>query len=291
MSTNKTQEPVEIPKGIPEPDWLNKELYPFKSKYTRLSKGDMHYIDEGHGQTLLFVHGTPTWSFLYRKLISELSKDHRCIAIDHLGFGLSEKPLDFDGKPRSHAQNLLEFIESMALEGFTMVVHDYGGPIGLSAAMEIPERIKGVVLFNSWLWKTADNPEVKKIDRMLRNPLGKFLYLRLNFSAKVLLKQGFSNQELLSKPIHAHYKRPFHDRNSRLAPWRIGKELLGSSQWYGEQWGKLPVLTNKPWLILWGKRTDSSRWPTWRNGKRDCPGPKPLSWTAVILYKRKGPRK
>ena len=76
---------------IPTPAWVEDSLYPFDSRIIELEAGKMHYIDEGKGEVLLFVHGTPTWSFVYRKLIKELAADYRCIAIDHLGFGLSEK--------------------------------------------------------------------------------------------------------------------------------------------------------------------------------------------------------
>ena len=122
--------------------WVNPSLYPFKSKFISLDEGQMHYVDEGKGEILLFVHGTPTWSFLYRDFITELSKDYRCIAVDHLGFGLSEKPLSFDGKPESHTDNLIVFIEKMGLTNITLVVHDFGGPIGLGAAIQNHEKNK-----------------------------------------------------------------------------------------------------------------------------------------------------
>lgn len=235
-------------------NWLDTSLFPFESKFIHLASGQMHYIDEGEGDILLFVHGTPTWSFLYRHLVKELSKEYRCIAIDHIGFGLSEKPTSFDGKPESHSKNLLEFIELLQLEDITMVVHDFGGPIGIGAAIQIEPQIKSMVLFNTWLWETKYNPEVKKVHRMLNSPLGKFLYLKLNFSAKVLLKQGFHDKQKLTKTIHGHYKSPFPNTKSRLGPWNIGKELLGSSQWYQDQWEKLPALATKPWLIIWGDK-------------------------------------
>ena len=88
------------------PKWLNKSFYPFESKFLQLQAGHMHYVDEGKGNVILFVHGTPTWSFLYRDLIKDLSKDYRCIAIDHLGFGLSEAPNSFSGKPPGSCQKL-----------------------------------------------------------------------------------------------------------------------------------------------------------------------------------------
>ena len=92
--------------------WLDTTLYPFENKFIQLDAGKMYYVDEGEGDIILFVHGTPAWSFLYREHITELSKKHRCITVDHIDFGLSEKPENFDGTPQSHSKNLTEFMES-----------------------------------------------------------------------------------------------------------------------------------------------------------------------------------
>ena len=179
--------------------WIDTTLYPFENRFLQLETGNMHYVDEGKGETILFVHGTPTWSFLYRDFIKELSKENRCIAIDHIGFGLSEKPDSVPGTPEWHAQNLSEFIKKMNLQNITLVVHDFGGPIGLAAGIENNDRINKVVLFNSWLWATKQNQEAQKIDKLINSRLGKFMYLNMNFSPKVLLKKGFANKKNLSK--------------------------------------------------------------------------------------------
>ncbi len=235
-----------------EPKWLDRTLYPFTHKYARLETGTMHYVDEGEGETLLFVHGTPTWSFLYRDMIQALSKNHRCIAIDHLGFGLSEKPEKFSGLPEDHAENLASFIEKLDLRDITLVVHDFGGPIGLSAGIEHADRIKRVVLMNSWLWATKEIPSVQKIDKLVKGWLGKLLYLNFNFSPRVLLRQGFSDKKNLPRDVHNHYLRPFPDRASRKPLLALARALAGSSDWYAEQWQRLDRLADKDWLILWG---------------------------------------
>ena len=235
------------------------DMYPFKSKYIELSAGKMHYIDEGKGDVILFVHGTPTWSFLYRKQIQELRKTNRCIAIDHLGFGLSEKPLEFDGKPESHAKNLVEFIEKLDLQEVNLVVHDFGGPIGLGAAITAPSRINRIALFNTWLWETKNEKEAQKIDRILNGWMGRFMYLRMNFSPKVLLKKGFADKKKLTKKAHRHYKDVFPNKDSRYGMLRIGQALVGSSDWYQAQWEKLEVLEKKPWMIMWGMQDEFIR--------------------------------
>ncbi|MEX2345148.1 MAG: alpha/beta fold hydrolase [Balneolaceae bacterium] len=219
---------------------------------TKLEGGAMHYVDEGEGDIILFVHGTPTWSFLYRDFIKNMSKNYRAIAIDHIGFGLSEKPVHFEGRPQDHAKNLSAFIQKLDLKNITLVVHDFGGPIGLAAGMDQPERIKQVVLFNTWLWETQSNEAIQKADKIIQSFLGRFLYLRYNFSPRVLLKKGFADKTKLSKEIHRQYIKPFPDKNSRLGLYRIAQSLAGSSEWYSDQWEKLQVLQDKPWLIIWG---------------------------------------
>lgn len=233
-------------------DWLDKDMYPFEHNYLSLESGRMHYVDKGNGSTLLFVHGTPTWSFLYRKFIEELSKDYRCIAPDHIGFGLSEKPVEFSGTPEQHAKNLIAFIEALDLQHITLIVHDFGGPIGLAAALDMNDRIDRIVMFNTWLWATKSNPAAQKIDRILNSSMGKFMYLRMNFSPKVLLKQGFFDRKKLTKSIHKQYIYPFPTKDSRWALLNIGQSLVGSSDWYQQQWELLEKLESKPWLILWG---------------------------------------
>ncbi|MEX0966042.1 MAG: alpha/beta fold hydrolase [Bacteroidia bacterium] len=234
--------------------WVDTVQYPFAHHYFQLEAGRMHYVDEGEGEVILFVHGTPTWSFLYRDMIRELSKSHRCIAIDHLGFGLSDKPQDFPGTPQAHARNLSAFIQALDLKDITLVVHDFGGPIGLSAAIAEPVRIKKIVLFNTWLWETASDPGARKVDKIVNSALGRFLYLRMNFSPKVLLKKGFADKANLTKNIHRQYLLPFPDKTSRYPLLRLAKSLVGASSWYQEQWELLHKISDKPWLLVWGTK-------------------------------------
>ena len=236
-----------------ENNWINQELYPFKSHFFELpSGGKMHYVDEGEGEVILFVHGTPTWSFLYREFIKALSTNYRCIAIDHLGFGLSDKSPSFNGNVEAHVQHLSTLIQKLDLKEVTLVVHDFGGPIGLGAALQDPTRIKRIVAFNTWLWETASNPAVRKVGKLLDSWLGKWMYLRLNFSPKVLLKQAFKNKSKLPGFVHQQYILPFPDKDSRWGLLNIGKQLLGASDWYELQKEALPRLKHIPWLFIWG---------------------------------------
>lgn len=234
-------------------DWVDRSAYPFRSSYLDLGAGRLHYVDEGSGPALLFVHGTPTWSFLYRHLLRELSRDHRVVAVDHLGFGLSDKPAGWGYRPADHARNLALLVEHLGLDDFTLVVHDFGGPIGLSYALEHPERVRSLVLFNTWLWSLRGTP-AERASRAMSGPLGRFLYRRLNFSPRVLLKAVYGDKGKLTPSIHRQYIAPFPTAASREAPWVLARELIGSSDWYEGLWGRLDRIADKPALLLWGMK-------------------------------------
>src|SRR5687768_281873 len=127
-------------KAIETADW--RLLYPFQSHELRLESLRYHYVDEGAGWPLLFVHGNPTWSFYWRNLILPLRESYRCIAPDHIGCGLSDKPQDYNYRLSQHAANLVELIERLDLNDITLLVHDWGGAIGLRAALTVPQRFK-----------------------------------------------------------------------------------------------------------------------------------------------------
>lgn len=233
-------------------DWVDKNLYPFSSNFMEMPAGKMHYIDEGEGEVLLFVHGTPTWSFLYRNYVKKLSANYRCIAIDHLGFGLSDKPRNFAGTPQKHYENLSLFIDSLQLDSFTLIVHDFGGPIGLPYAIQHPEKVSNIVLFNTWLWETKTDEAAQKVNKLLHSKLGNAIYLNTNFSPKVLLKKAFYDTKKLPKNVHQHYQQPFPNKANRYGLLKIGQALVGSSNWYKEQWEQIDSIKNHPTLILWG---------------------------------------
>ncbi len=124
-------------------------LYPFASRWFDSSAGRVHYIDEGAGPTILFCHGAPTWSFLYRRIVRALRDRFRCVAVDHLGFGLSERPTGFGYTVAEHTAVLGELIDHLRLEDFVVMGHDWGGPIGLGAASARADRVRGIVTWSS----------------------------------------------------------------------------------------------------------------------------------------------
>lgn len=234
--------------------WINKREYPFTEHYFSTAEGRIHYVDEGTGESLLMVHGTPVWSFLYRKLIKDFSSLYRVVAPDHLGFGLSEKPSNWSARPIDHARNLTALIESLNLTDITLFVHDFGGPVGLSYALENPQKIKRLVIFNSWMWSLAGDKNIARGSRLFGGAVGKLLYQGLNLSPKFLIPQMMGDKSKLTREVHQHYLAPFPDWKTRYAPWRMAHELLASSDWFDSLWQKREHIKHIPALILWGMK-------------------------------------
>ncbi len=238
--------------------------YPFAGKWHQTSEGAMHYLDEGQGEVMLFVHGTPTWSFLYRNIIRRFSRHYRCIAADNLGFGLSEKRPDADYRPEAHSRRLESLIDSLGLKKITLVVHDFGGPIGLNYGLRHSENITKMVIFNTWLWSNHDDAQKVKVAKVLGGPIGKFLYRYLNFSPKYLMKMAFHDKTKLTPALHAEYLRPFAERSQREAPLVLPQSLL--SDWFGTLWDQREKIASIPALIIWGMndpafgKKDLERW-------------------------------
>lgn len=245
----------EIAESRPAPPWLDRAAYPFTPRTLRLTDGAVSYVDEGRGDPILFVHGTPTWSFEYRHLIRALSATHRCIAIDHLGFGLSERPADFAYTPEAHARVLAEFVDRLGLDRFTLVAHDYGGPIALPLVLARPERVRGLVLLNSWMWSFADDTDLRRKARLAGGAIGRFLYRRLNFSLRSLMPGSYGDRAKLTPEIHRQYLAPFADRDGRgRVLWTLARALLGSSAHFDSIWQRRDRLSQVPALVLWGMR-------------------------------------
>jgi pimeloyl-ACP methyl ester carboxylesterase len=235
-------------------DWINRDFYPFEPHYADVPNGRMHYVDEGKGHPIVMVHGTPTWSFLYRHLIDGLRDDYRVIAPDNLGFGLSDKPTDYSYRPVDQARNLAAFIDGLGLDDFTLVVHDFGGPIGLPYALDHPARVRRLVMFNTWLWSLRDERMIALAGNVMGGGFGRFLYKRFNFSANVLMPSMYGDRSKLTPEIHNHYKRPFDNQTARHAAWVYARELLGSAEWYEDLWARRDALRGIPALLLWGMK-------------------------------------
>ena len=132
--------------------------YPFQSHFFTIDSHQIHYVDEGRGDVIVMVHGNPTWSFYYRRLISLLAKDHRVIAIDHLGCGLSDKPQDYNYCLQNHIDNLEALLLHLDVQYFSLVVHDWGGAIGMGVVAKKPDTLKRAMVLNTAAFRSQRIP-------------------------------------------------------------------------------------------------------------------------------------
>jgi haloalkane dehalogenase len=240
------------------PAWLDRAAYPFRSRFLELAKGRIHYVDEGAGDPLLFVHGTPTWSFEYRHAIRALSRRWRCVALDHLGFGLSERPAGFPYTPEAHAANLAEFVDRLDLRDPVLIVHDYGGPIGLPLALE--GKASRLILLNTWMWPFDDDPEMLRRGRLVGGTLGRFMYRWLNASLRLIMPSAYGDRRKLTAAIHRQYLEPFRDPAARVQVlWPLARAILGSRAYYASLWARAERLGALPALIIWGMKDTAFR--------------------------------
>jgi haloalkane dehalogenase len=219
----------------------------------------VHYIDEGTGPTLLFVHGNPTWSFVYRDVISRLRDSFRCVAVDLVGFGLSAAAPGFSYLPTAQAGVVARLIEELDLRDFSPVVHDWGGPIGLSAALAEPERVAGVVISNTWAWPVNGNPGFERFSSLMGGPLGRFACRYLNAFVNVLLPVSHKKRRL-SRAEMRHYRKVL-PWGRRTPTWILPKQIIASQAFLTDLEARLSALSGLPALLLWGDKDDAFQTP------------------------------
>lgn len=233
-------------------DWIDRKEYPFSSNYFQTELGRMHYIDEGSGEPIVFIHGNPSWSFQFRNVIKELSGTYRCIAPDMIGFGLSDKPHDWSYLPKEQAKLIDEFLQSLDLKSITMVVGDWGGPIGLSYAVHHPERMKNLVITNTWMWSVKDDWYYQAFSKIVGGSIGKFLIDKRNFFAKDIVKMASGIKP--SKEVHMHYLKPLEKKKERKGSWIFPKNVVDSWEWLSELWEKRDRLKRNRVALVWGMK-------------------------------------
>ena len=210
------------------PAWLDRSEYPFAAHTLEVEGGRMHYVDEGSGPTVLMVHGDADLVVPVPLPDRRSVQDYRCIAMDHLGFGLSDKPTTWSYRAADHARNLASLIERLNLEDLTLLVHDFGGSIGLDYALNHPENVRRLVLFNTWMWP-FDDPAAIRAAKLMRGPIGKLLYTRLNFSARVIVKAAWGDKRTLTATLHRHYTAIHSTAQERYGMWVLAREVLDAA--------------------------------------------------------------
>ncbi len=235
-------------------DWIDRNEYPFASHYFQTAAGKLHYVDEGEGQPIVMLHGNPTWSFLYRNLIKRLRSQYRCIAPDHLGFGLSDKPVDWSYLPEEHAKNLAALFDHLGLKNITLVVQDWGGPIGMHYAVTHPENVARIIVMNTWAWPVNRDPHYVMFSAFMGGPIGRMLIKKRNFFAGTFMRAAFGDKSKLSEAAHQHYLRALPTAEARKGCYVFPKQIVASTPWLEQLWSKIAVLKDKPTLFVWGMK-------------------------------------
>ena len=190
----------------PEERFSNLPDFPFVPHYVEVNGLRVHYIDEGRGETILCLHGEPTWSYLYRKMIPILSAKHRVIAMDFIGFGRSDKFTEqSEYSFQMHCDILTGFINTLSLKQITLVVQDWGGPIGLRVVSEMPERFSRLVIMNTGL-PTGDVPVSEAFLKWRR-----FVQNTPDLPIGQVIRMGMANGSKIPSEVVSAYEAPFPD--------------------------------------------------------------------------------
>ncbi len=236
-------------------------VFPLESRFITVNGYKIHYIEEGQGDPVLFIHGNPTWSYLWRNILPAVAREtgRRGIALDLLGFGKSDKP-DIDYNLKLHYWIFEEFINQLKLKNLILVLHDWGGPLGMCYATHHPENVRGIALMETMLWDWAwkDFGKFKMVFKLFRSPVGYFMLQVLNFFVNKILPGSVINKQHMTSEIMRHYREPFPTIKSRKAIRRF-PQLIPIEGEPGESYEFIKKIEEKLFPIkspvLWIKAT------------------------------------
>ena len=254
-----TPEPV----GPPQEGFLLRDetfdgTFPFAPHYYTGNGFAMHYVDEGAGEPCVLVHGDPTWGYLYRTFIGPLSQQFRCIVPDHMGMGKSGAASHlYPYRLSQHIANLEGLLLHLDLRQITLVLHDWGGPVGLGFATRHPERIKRLVLSNTWAFAPWPGGPLPRLIELIRSERGEAFVLEKNGYVKPALMGTTAHAERLTPLILGAYQAPFPTPDARraLLCWSRDIPLTEADPSYNEMKrieAGLSLFAQAPTLLLWG---------------------------------------
>jgi len=232
--------------------------FPFAPRYRRVNGIVLHFVDEGTGEPVVMLHGDPTWGYLYRRFIPVLARRRRCIVPDHMGMGKSEVPAQPSPyRLRHHIANLEALLLALDVRDATFVLHDWGGPVGLGFGVRHPDRIKRLVLMNTWasaLWPGGALPRLLEI---IRSDKGERFVLERNGYLEPALIGTTLHRDRLTPAVLEAYRAPFPTPASRLALLSWSRDIPTSSadpsfaDMRQIEEG-LSVFARTPILLVWG---------------------------------------
>ena len=230
-------------------------LYPFDAEKISIQGHDLSFIDQGRGSVVVMLHGNPTWSFYYRNLVSLLQNSYRTIVPDHMGCGLSDKPQNYPYTLKTHIDNLEVLLAERNIDKFSLMVHDWGGAIGMGLAVRYPKRLESVVILNTAAFRSRRIP--LRI-RLCRLPLlGDIIVRGFNGFARAAVTMTVTRK--MDPPVVRGYLEPYDSWANRVALLRFVQDIPLSPK--DNSWQTLVEIENGlvrlkdiPMLILWGGR-------------------------------------
>jgi haloalkane dehalogenase len=235
--------------------WM--DLYPFKRSRFALGQDlSLNYVDDGNGRPVLMVHGNPTWSFYFHPLIAALRDRYRCVALDHVGCGLSDKPQTYRYCLDQHIENLATLVQQLDLRDVTLIAHDWGGAIGLGALLQMPERFSRIVLLNTAAFPP---PYFPLRIRACRFPvLGAWAVRRLNLFARAALTMATELPGGLPRDVADGLLAPYDSWENRVAIDRFVADIPTRPD--QPTWQRLESIESSlsqltlPRLLIWGMK-------------------------------------
>jgi pimeloyl-ACP methyl ester carboxylesterase len=227
--------------------------YPFEPLYFSVDGHALAYLDEGEGLPVVMVHGNPSWSYLYRNLVSAFRDRYRCIVPDHLGCGSSDKPTNYPYRLHNHVDNLERLLDALAIDRCILIVHDWGGAIGMGWAGRHPERVAGVVVLNTAAFRSQRIPLRIAICRWPF--LGPLLVRGLNGFARAATFMAVARP--MRSEIAQGFLAPYDNWHNRIAVHRFVQDIPMDP--HHPSWNTLVAveqslvrLRSCPMLICWG---------------------------------------
>lgn len=224
--------------------WFSERLYDMQSHRVDVDGCSINYVDQGTGPTLLMLHGNRSWSYLYRNMVRELSRDFRCVVPDLPGFGLSMTAPGYRFSTWEHARVIKDFVDRLDLNDVTLIAQGWGGPIGLDILFSEPERFSRLVLGNTWAWPLEREMVVGR-RRMLGGPIRRVLHRPPPGRS---ITQSFKRRRPTPEEIRM-YRGPLA---ARRKPTRVlTREATKARALLADLEAKLPRLVGFPSMLLW----------------------------------------
>jgi haloalkane dehalogenase len=231
----------------------DKILYPFTAKKISINGENLSFLDQGQGKVVVMLHGNPTWSFYYRNLVKQLQGSYTVIAPDHMGCGYSDKPQDYPYTLKTHIDNLEILLAELKIKKISLVIHDWGGAIGMGLAVRRPEMIESIVVLNTAAFRSHRIPLRISICRV--PILGDIIVRGFNGFARPALSMAAAHK--MAPAVARGYLEPYDSWAHRIALLRFVQDIPlspkdGSWQTMAEIENGLIRFQRTPMLIIWG---------------------------------------